>query len=364
MGSAERPHRTAVTNVRVFDGRQLLPLGTVVMEGGRIGASGVADEVIDGAGGVLMPGLIDAHVHLHDRHTLELLTGFGVTTALDMACAPPELVGSLRSVPGLTGIRSAGTPAVAPGSMHSRIPVTGQRGLIAGPDQAARFVADRIAEGSDYIKIIVGNPGPSHDQATLDALTAAARERSKLTVAHASSYEAVEMAQRARVNVLTHVPLDKALDETAAAAAVADGRILIPTLAMMEGVVAQSAPPGADYAAARQSVTVMYRAGVPILAGTDANAVGVPAAISHGASLHHELELLVDAGLSPLDALRAATSRPAHYFGLADRGVIEPGRRADLVLIDGNPLRDITATRSIRRIWCGGVEVVPAGLPR
>src|ERR1039457_5309487 len=110
MGSAERPHRTAVTNVRVFDGRQLLPLGTVVMEGGRIGASGVADEVIDGAGGVLMPGLIDAHVHLHDRHTLELLTGFGVTTALDMACAPPQLAGSPRFVPGLTDIRTAGTP--------------------------------------------------------------------------------------------------------------------------------------------------------------------------------------------------------------------------------------------------------------
>lgn len=360
MGSAGRPHRTAVTNVRVFDGRQLLPLGTVVIEAGRIGASGVADEVIDGAGGVLMPGLIDAHVHLHDRHTLELLTGFGVTTAFDMACAPPELVASLRCVPGLTDIRSAGTPAVAPGSVHSRIPGTGQRGLISGPDQAARFVADRIAEGSDYIKIIVGNPGPSHDQATLDALTAAAREHSKLTVAHASSYEAAEAAQRARVNVLTHVPLDRALDETAAAAAIADGRILIPTLAMMEGVVAQSAPPGADYAAARQSVTVMYRAGVPILAGTDANAAaGVPASISHGASLHRELELLVDAGLSTLDALRAATSRPAHYFGLADRGLIEPGRRADLVLVDGNPLQDITATRAIRRIWCGGVEVAP-----
>ncbi len=358
MGST-RP-RTAVTNVRVFDGRQLQTLGTVVIEGSRIGAEGVADRVVDGAGGVLMPGLIDAHVHLNDRHTLEQLAGYGVTTAFDMACAPPELVNSLRAVPGLTDIRSAGTPAVAPGSLHSRIPVTGQRGLISGPDQAARFVADRIAEGSDYLKIIVGNPGLSHDQATLDALTAAARERSELTVAHASSYEAVEMAQRARVNVLTHVPLDKALDESAAARAIADGRILIPTLAMMEGVVAQSAPPGADYAAARQSVTVMYRAGVPILAGTDANvAAGVPAAISHGASLHHELELLVDAGLSPLDALRGATSRPAHYFGLADRGLIEPGRRADLVLIDGNPLQDITATRSIRRIWCGGTEVTP-----
>lgn len=361
MDSTQRAVRIAVTNVRVFDGRQLLPLGTVVIEGSRIGASGVADEVIDGAGGVLMPGLIDSHVHLHDRHTLELLSGFGVTTALDMACAPPELVESLRSVPGLTDIRSAGTPAVAPGSLHSRIPVTGQRGLIDGPDQAARFVADRIDEGSDYIKIIVGNPGPSHDQATLDALTAAARERRKLSVAHASSYEAVEMAQRARVSVLTHVPLDKALDETAAATAIADGRILIPTLAMMEGIVVQSAPPGADYAAARESVTVMHRAGVPILAGTDANAaVGVPAAISHGISLHHELELLVDAGLSTLDALRAATSRPARYFGLADRGVIEPGRRADLLLIDGDPLRDITATKSIRRIWCGGIEVVPS----
>src|SRR5580658_5593923 len=224
MDSTQRGRRTAVTNVRVFDGRQLLPLDTVVIEGSRIISGGVADEVIDGAGGVLMPGLIDAHVHLHDRHTLELLSGFGVTTALDMACAPPELVESLRSVPGLTDIRSAGTPAVAPGSLHSRIPVTGQRGLISGPDQAERFVADRIDEGSDYIKIIVGNPGPSHDQATLDALTAAARERSKLTVAHASSYEAVEMAQRARVNVLTHAPLDKALDETAAATAIADGR--------------------------------------------------------------------------------------------------------------------------------------------
>jgi imidazolonepropionase-like amidohydrolase len=359
--------RTAVTNVRVFDGRQLMPLGTVVIEGDRIGSANTARgaRIVDGDGGVLLPGLIDAHVHLHDRHTLELLAGFGVTTALDMACAPPELVDSLRRVSGLTDIRSAGTPAVAPGSLHSRIPVIGQRGLIAGADQAAQFVADRVAEGSDYLKIIVGNPGPSHDQATLDALTAAAREHAKLSVAHASSFEAVEMAQRAGVGVLTHVPLDKALDETAADRAAADGRILIPTLTMMEGVVEQSAPPGADYGAARQSVTVMYQRGVPILAGTDANAApGVPAAIGHGSSLHHELELLVDAGLSTLDALRAATTRPARYFGLGDRGVIELGRRADLVLIDGDPLADITATRSIRRIWCGGVEVAPFQTPR
>ncbi len=360
MGNAAP--RTAVTNVRVFDGRQLRPPGTVVIEGGRISSAAKSSggaEVVAGEGGVLLPGLIDAHVHLRGRHTLEQLASSGVTTALDMGCAP-ELVNSLRAARGLTDIRSAGTPAIAPGSPHSHLPVIGARGLITGADQARQFVADRVAEGSDYIKIIVGNPAPSHDQATLDALVAAAREHGKLSVAHASSRAAVEMAQRAGVSVLTHVPLDQALDAAAAADAVAAGRVLIPTLAMMEGVVRQAAP-GRDYAAARASVTVMYRAGVPILAGTDANAeAGGPAMISHGSSLHHELELLVEAGLTNVDALRAATSRPARYFGLPDRGVIEPGRRADLVLIDGDPLRDITATRSIRHVWCGGAEVKPS----
>ena len=86
----------------------------MVIEGGRIGSDPAGARVVDGEGGVLLPGLIDAHVHLHGRHTLEQLAGFGVTTALDMACAPPELVNSLRGAHGLTDIRSAGTPAIAP----------------------------------------------------------------------------------------------------------------------------------------------------------------------------------------------------------------------------------------------------------
>lgn len=349
--------KTAVTNVRVFDGEQLLHPGTVIIEADRIVTDPAGARIVNGAGCILLPGLIDAHVHLHSLRTLGQLCDFGVTTALDMGCAPPELVDSLRGIAGLTDIRSAGTPAIAPGSPHSRIPGLGQRGLVTGADEAARFVAERAAEGSDYIKIIVGTPSRSHDQATLNALAAAAREHGMLAVAHATSQAAVEMAQRAHVDALTHVPLDVALGQAAAARAVADGRILIPTLAMMEGIVEQSAPPGADYDAARASVTALYQAGVPILAGTDANAApGVPAAISHGDSLHHELELLVRAGLTNLDALRAATSLPARYFGLTDRGVIEPGRRADLLLLDEDPLQDICATRSIRRIWCGGIE--------
>ena len=354
------PGKTAVTNVRVFDGHGLLPPGTVVIEGDRIGADRSGAEVIDAAGGVLLPGLIDAHVHVRDSGTLRRLCGFGVTSVLDMASGPPALVDSLRAVPGLTSLVSAGTPAIAPGSLHARFPVIGERGLIKGPDQAEQFVADRVAEGSDYIKIIVGSPGADHDQATVGALVAAAHRRGKRAVAHASSSAAVAKARRAGVDVLTHVPLDQALDEATAAQLAAESLILIPTLTMMETLVALLGRPGDGYAAARDSVTAAYRAGVPVLAGTDANAdAGSPAAVSHGDSLHHELELLVDAGLTRVDALRAATVLPARYFGLADRGVVEPGRRADLVLLDADPLQDIRATRSIRRVWCGGAGHVP-----
>jgi imidazolonepropionase-like amidohydrolase len=169
------------------------------------------------------------------------------------------------------------------------------------------------------------------------------------------------MAQEAGADVLTHAPLDRALDEAAVARMADDGRIVVPTLSMMEAIVEGSGRVGPDYNQARLTVTALYRAGVPVLAGTDANSTpGVPASVPHGSSMHHELELLVDAGLSPVDALRAATSLPARHFGLDDRGAVTPGLRADLLLVDGDPLHDITATAKIQRIWCAGVEHVPA----
>jgi imidazolonepropionase-like amidohydrolase len=117
------PMKTALRNVRVFDGRQLVPPGTVVIDGDRIGADASgAKMVIDGADAVLLPGLTDAHLHLDGRSALQRLVRFGVTTALDMANAPPEFVRSMRGIRGLTDIRSAGTPALAPGSIHAHIP--------------------------------------------------------------------------------------------------------------------------------------------------------------------------------------------------------------------------------------------------
>ena len=346
--------KTALTNVRVFDGRQLQPPSTVVIDGDRIGSDPSGAQVIDGEGGTLLPGLIDAHVHITGRANLEQLAAAGVTTALDMG-SDPAVTTTLRNLPGLTDLRTAGWSAIAPGSMHAQMTGRKPETLISAPEQAEQWVAARVAEGSDYIKIVVGSPGADHSQATLDALVAAARAHSKLTVAHAAAFEAVTKSQAAGVSVLTHVPLDRATDEATVARAKAGDRRLIPTLTMMEGLARAAVRPGLDYGASRASVTAMYRAGVPILAGTDANQLPGPAAVPHGTSLHHELELLVDVGLTTVDTLRAATTRPARYFGLGDRGVVEPGRRADLLLIDGDPVHDIKATQAIRRVWCGGV---------
>ena len=362
MASPQGSAKVAITNVRRFDGHQLVPGSTVVIDGGLIGTDSAGAQQVDGGGGVLLPGLIDAHVHLDDAGQLAVLGSYGVTTALDMASLPAASA-SLRGLAGQTDIRSACTPAVAPGSLHSILP-TAEAGLITGPDEAKRFVADRVAEGADYIKIVIGSPFADHDQATIDAIVAAAHEQGKLVVAHASSAESVAKAQAAGADILTHAPLDQALDPAAAAQAAAAGRVVVPTLTMMEAIVAKVAPPGADYAHARGSVAELHQAGVPILAGTDAHEASdfIPADVPHGESLHRELELLADAGLPLLDVLRAATVLPARYFGLADRGAIEPGNRADLVLLQDDPLSDIRATRSIRRIWCAGIEHKPADM--
>ncbi|MDL4821790.1 amidohydrolase family protein [Actinomadura opuntiae] len=325
-----------------------------------IGADETGAEVVDAAGGVLLPGLIDAHIHLHDRGTLEQLCAHGVTTGLDMGTWPPERLAALRGVAGLTDIRSAGTPAIGPGGPHSRIPGRPADAVLDDPGKAARFVADQVAQGSDYIKIVLEAPGEGGpDQAAADALVVAAHTAAKKVVAHASSPGAFRMALDAGADVITHVPLGLPLDDADVTRMASQGSIAVPTLTMMEGIAAAVGKPETFDASVR-SVALLHRASVPIQAGTDANTqTGVPFQPAHGSSIHRELELLVQAGLSTAEALRAATSLPARHFGLTDRGAIEPGLRADLLLIDGDPLGDISATRNIRRVWCNGTEHAP-----
>ena len=355
--------KIALTNVRVFDGDGLLEPATVVIDGRRIGTDPAGATTIDGDGRVLLPGLIDCHIHLTDEATLAALARRGVTTGLDMGTWPPELVASLRGRPGVTDVRSCGASATSPASAHAKR-MGRAEGLVADPDEAKAYVAQRVAEGVDYIKIIVDPPG--FDEPTVRALVEAAHAHGLRTIAHAAARDAVLLAEAAGVDVLTHAPIDWPLSDDEVAATRASGEVIVPTLTMMEAIVAKLAGVApVSYDAARATVGQWHRAGVTILAGTDANqAPSAPASPPYGTSLHHELGLLVEAGLTAAEAVRSATVLAAQYFGLADRGVIAAGKRADLVLIDGDPVTDISAIGNVAAVWCAGQPVagVPAGI--
>ncbi|MER7361220.1 amidohydrolase family protein [Nonomuraea wenchangensis] len=238
---------------------------------------------------------------------------------------------------------------------------------MSGPSQAPAFVRARLAEGADYLKIVIddgkvhGADLPAMTPDVAAALTEAAHDAGLRVVAHAITASEVEIALDAGVDGLAHVWTDLAPgDPVSRRLAERVGRqevFVVTTLAYFEAITAQHvgtadcARPGSSVNAAG-ALRDLHRAGVPLLAGTDAT----PFTPAHGAGLHRELELLAEAGLNPEEALAAATSLPAWHFGLDDRGRIAPGLRADLVLVEGDPTRDITATASIADVWRRGVR--------
>ena len=359
-----------IGNVRLFDGERLHDHAVVTIEGETVAAvdtgTGLVETVdVDGRGGLLMPGLIDAHVHVTTPEDLQQLAAHGITTALDMASHSVSGSRRLRDAAGSTDLRTAGPPASAPGGVHTRLMGFPVDSAVSGPGDAERFVAARAAEGSDYLKIIVEPPqAPAAlDVDTVSALVRSSRQHGLLSVAHAAAHSAVELAVGANVDVVTHAPLDRRLDDAVVARMADQGTVSVPTLTMMRAV-SQLPPgspayrPGMDLTHAIQSVTALRAAGVRLLAGTDANtAPGTIVNVSPGRSLHDELALLLDAGLSALEALVSATSLTADTFGLKDRGRVAPGRRADLVLLSGDPLTDIADSSSILDVWIGGVRL-------
>jgi imidazolonepropionase-like amidohydrolase len=357
---AAHPRPVALVGAQVWDGNQFDVARSVVIDGPVIGTEADDAEVIDCTGSYLLPGLIDAHVHLGDHRTLERLADYGVTTALDMATWPPERLAPLRNVPGVTDIRSPGAPAIGPSGPHSHIPTMSPDSILHTPADARAFVDARAAENVDYIKIVLEGPGEGGpDRASAEVLVAAAHAIGKAVVAHAASAGAYQLALDIHADIITHVPLGAPLADAVVAQMVDQHAIVVPTLSMMEQIATNHGVPEA-FKGALVSVQKIHAAGVPVLAGTDANtAAGVPAQIPHGESLHHELELLTQAGLTEVEALRAATTLPAHHFGLSDRATLTPGQRADLILLTGNPLEDIRATRDLARTWFAGIERHP-----
>ncbi|WP_394619445.1 amidohydrolase family protein [Lentzea sp. JNUCC 0626] len=299
----------------------------------------------------VLPGLIDAHVHLSGRADLEELARWGVTTGLDMGSWPRGFVDEMRAQKGVARIKSATIPAVGKGGRHAQMPGFPAEGIVTSPDEAKRFVERRVADGADFVKIVTeAAPPEGMDQPTVDALVRAAHDHGLLVVAHAVTTGAFRVAVEARVDVSTHAPLDAVLDDDTIAGMREIGMVSVPTLTMMEGTAKLLAPLGFRYEHARDTVTRFRDAGVDVLAGTDANsAPRAPFAPKHGESMHHELELLVAAGLTPAEAVRGATELPARVFGLAAGD--------DRMEVEGDPTVDITATRNIVGVWIGGERV-------
>jgi imidazolonepropionase-like amidohydrolase len=388
---AEKP--LVFRNVDVFDGSHLIRSTTVLVRDGMVRAIGQDilippfAEVIDGKGKTLLPGLIDAHVHLgisQGEQFLHDALNFGITTELEMWGSDASL--ALRNkitadaIKDMADLRTAGTGITVPRGHPTQM--GGPPFPTLGPsDNVQAFVDARIAEGGDYIKIIYEHAFPTLTKQQLEDVVAAAHRRNKLVVVHVTTQRDARDAIAAGADGLAHIFADSVPEPGFTKFATEHHVFVIPTLSVFEALTETSSkpwwqdpkvspfitpsmrrnlerkfPPGfrpdLKLANAVAAVSALRRAGVSILAGTDAPAPG----LAHGLSLHHELELLVRSGLTPLEALAAATSEPARAFGFHDRGRIAVGISADLLLINGDPTVNITATRDIVGVWKLGVR--------
>lgn len=392
--AVETNHRAfVIRNVRIFDGGEIIPANSVAVIDGKIAIVGnniaapPGAEIIDGRGDTLLPGLIDSHVHIWLRELLRMGLVTGVTTELDMYMrweqAQQWKKEESRAAFDLADFRTAGTCFAVAGGHGTEAdlpPIV----PIRTPNQAQAFVDERIAHGSDYIKVMYDN-GPrfaAMPKEVLEAIVKAAHRRGKMVIVHVFSPQGILDVINAGADGLAHVPIVK-LPEPAFADALKTHPIFaITTLGFTDfhfgterlatkmpddpffapylrpryrQALAQPAwnsPEPISYAANEAALRILHAARVPILAGTDSiNDDPV------GAVLDIELELMVKAGLTPSEALADATSVPAKVFGLTDRGRIAPGLRADLLLVHGDPTRDIRTTREIVAIWKQGARV-------
>jgi len=391
---------TLVQDVRVFDGNSAHARRSVLFEGGVVidadfrGPVPAGARVVEGAGRTLLPGLIDAHTHAFRDHDLPLM--FGVTTQVDMFTGVPlmqDMQAAMKAGKNQqrADMFSAGTLVTAPGGHGTQFGMAIP--TLTRAEDAQAFVDARIAEGSDFIKIVMEAGGhgmrklESLDLPTVKAVIAAAHKRGKLAVVHVSTEEDARAVLEAGADGLVHLfpgaAVPQARADGLARLARSKGAFVIPTFTVLESMAgtreddllrhpqlaglldgdAQGQLKARYGATARPALleaprmvtAALRRAGVPVLAGSDAGNAGT----QYGISMHRELAALVEAGLSPLEALASATQLPAKAFKLGRRGCIAKGCKADLLLVEGDPTQDITATRRIVEVWKDGESVNP-----
>lgn len=395
-----------IREARVFDGTRMLGVRDVLVRDGRIAvvarrvAAPSSVERIQARGRVLIPGLIDGHVHVFPGAQADALR-FGVTTVFDMyALADRPTIDRWRkqrassAQVGEADTFTAGIGATPPGGhpleLFSDMPAgTVLPPTLAPKDDPASFMSARVAAGSDYIKVLQDDGARPDRPASLPAFSpqrfaavlAAARATGKRVVAHVQQLADARIAVANGAHALEHAVCDLPIDDALVTAMKVRGIAQTATLATYAGLAGADGarrlaadPAVAPYLSARQRGMLgliwkyprlnefeiasantgrLAKAGVTIIAGTDSP----NPTTTFGASLHLELALMVRAGLTPQQALVAATSAPAAFFGTADRGRIAPGLKADLILVDGDPTRDIATTHRIVLIWKNGYVV-------
>jgi len=399
--------RTVFAGGRIFDGTGVSPAeGDLLVEDGRIvevGAGLDGDEVVDASGRTLLPGLFDVHVHLASVYedideartmhlpfsygffripeNLRLTLALGITTVRDAAGADLGLKravedGVLRgprvqiSVTMMSMTGGHNDPWLPSGAVSAwGVTYPGMPdGVCDGIDGVTAKVREVIRAGADVIKIAssggflspLDDPSlPHFSQEELDAIVATAADHGRWVMCHAHGAEGVKRAVRAGVRSIDHGTY---LDEEGVGMMLERGTWLVPTLTAGDTTEQMANDPKVPEPV-REKLRNLGRpeidafrtaaeAGVKVAMGTDC-----PVA-PHGTNLR-ELELMAENGLSPERALVAATSSAAELMGLEEElGTLEPGKRADVVVVEGDPFEFKTLAQRIEAVYKDGQRVV------
>jgi enamidase len=405
----------ALVGGRIYDpfARQVIERAVVLIRGREIVA---VDEraqipkdarVLNVTGLTLLPGLIDSHVHMSGIRTrisdgsreLGWLAYFwrfirrfperrrtlieaGITTAKSLGDPYPWVVkfaGRLqRHELGGPRLFVAGPMFTAPGGHPvARLRHAGQGDTsyvaqitrqLTDP-QEARAAVGEIAERVDFITAVLetrNDPSvPRMPEVLVRATVSAAHAHGLPVLIHVSGVADVETAVALKANGIEHVPYDQPMDTLLLNRLRASELTITPTLQALEQSLAEGFGDTLSARTARENTRRILQAGIPLVAGSDAPSPGT----TFGFTLHEELRNLVEIGMTPADAISAATATAAKHLGLSTKlGSIAPGKWADIVAVGGDPLADITALADIYLVIADGqllldrlIEVPRAG---
>jgi imidazolonepropionase-like amidohydrolase len=375
---------TAIVDATVFDATGAAPhVATVIIRDGRIADVGPGLKpprgatIIQAKGKALLPGFFDLHTHWTPGGQPAVAppiaaayVSSGVTTVNDFHQPPEAYVPRRRWLGTLT------TPHV---NFTARISTPGGHGADWADEATTKWVStaegaraavrgllpykpDAIKAFADGWRYGAGPDNSSMDYWTLAALADEAHKNGLKVLTHTVTVERGKVAARAKVDVIAHSLQDQEVDDEVVGLMKANGTTYAPTLAVYEPIKpGQPQPANRDdarlqnalkkFGYALHNVKTLHDAGVTIAVGTDAGMPGTP----HGASTLREMELLVQAGLTPTEALMAGTANSAKAMNeLTDRGTIQKGKRADLVLIAGTPWSNIGDIRKTNSVWIDG----------